>query len=136
MIYHPGTKSTKFVYLLICMAFTMFSASSLFAADKNLFKIVKLVNKKDCVEKGKTLIIVLDKKITRGINQVAIIGGKKTHHHPKVKEWGLRSSAIHVEIPKGKVFREGQKLGVVIERRAPHKIVSNRKNFKICYGYY
>ena len=65
-----------------------------------------------------------------------MMGGKKIHHHAKVVKWGLRSSAIHVKVPKGKMFKEGQKVRVMIERRVPHKQISNKRSFKICYGYY
>jgi len=137
MTKYLGNKSIKLVHLLACLILAMFATSSLIAATKMPVKIVKIILKDDdCVKKGGTIIVVLDKKITRGVNHVTITGGKKIHHHAKIEKWGLRSSAIHVKIPKDKTFREGQKLRVMIERRVPHKQASNKRKIKICYGHY
>ncbi len=103
-----------------------------FAADKNPLKIVNISHQGKCVKKNGIIILTLNKKITRAFNRVSITG-KKVHFHPKIKKWGMRSDTISVVVPGGPSLRKGKTYGVMIEKRVPHKKVSNRKQIRVCW---
>ena len=114
---------------LILMALSFISTPVLSA--KKPLKIVSLSYNGKCVGADTIVTVNLNKKITRGFSIIAI-SRKNLHIHPKIMKWPFRSNSIKVLMPPRKVMKRNHRYSISIERRLPHKILSNKKSFRIC----
>lgn len=102
----------------------------LFAAKKPL-RIVSLSYSGKCVSADTVITVNLNKKITRGYSLIAITG-KGVHNHPQIIKWPFRANSIKVLLPPRSVLKRKRHYSISIERRVPHKTLSNKKSFRVC----
>jgi len=129
MTIRTNLHSSTLTLALLCLFVTN---TGIVAKEKAPLRILKITYQGKCVKKGGVIIVKLNKKITRAFNRVTITG-KKVHFHTSIKKWGFKSDEILVEVPEGPSLRKGKRYGVVIEKRLPHKVVSNRKKIRMCW---
>ena len=101
-----------------------------FAAKKPL-RIASLSYSGKCVRADTVITVNLNKKITRGFSVIAV-SGKGLHNHPKIIKWPFRANSIKVLLPPRSVLKRNRRYSISIERRVPHKILSNKKSFRVC----